>query len=215
MRVNTAAAAQAARAAAAAGVRFVFASSADVYGAWHDGAISEDVVPQPATPYACAKLEAERLIAAACRPDCYACLRLATVYGPGEDGPRAIPSFIRAFSIGSVPVVNGDGTDTRDYVHVDDVAVSLLNAALVPRVAGILNIGSGVGRTTLEVLAVVAGALGATPQARHVANPRPRSRLILDPATARESLGFRSRRDFAAEIRKETTWLRERLAAAD
>jgi len=110
--------------------------------------------------------------------------------------------------------VHGDGSDTHDYVHVDDVAAAFVNAAVDPRVEGILNIGSGIGRTTLEVLGVVAAALHAVPSARHVPSPRPPARLILDPRRAEEMLGLRSRPDFAAEIQKEALWLSDRLGAS-
>ena len=211
IEVNAGTSGHIARATAAAGIRLVYASSADVYGKWHDDLVAEESVPQPTSPYAQAKLEAERLIAAACDTTGYACLRLATVYGPGEEGPRAIPSFIRAFCLGRRPVVHGNGTDTHDYVHVDDVAAALVNAAVDPSINGILNVASGVGRTTLEVLEVVAAAVNASPSPRYVPSPRPPARLILDPTRAEETLGLRSRPDFAAEVRKEARWLEERL----
>ncbi len=46
------------------------------------------------------------------------------MFGPGENGPRAIPSFVRALHAGVRPVVDGDGSDVRDYVHVVDVAAA-------------------------------------------------------------------------------------------
>lgn len=211
--INAATAGRVARVSAATGSRLVYASSADVYGKWHDDIVTEETAPEPASPYARAKLEAERLVAHACDSTGYSCLRLATVYGPGENGPRAIPSFIRAFSLGSIPVVHGDGTDTHDYVHVDDVAAALVNAAVDAEASGILNIGSGIGRTTLEVLAVVAAAVNAVPSADHVPSPRPPARLILDPRRAEEILGLRSRPDFAAEVRTEARWLQARIDA--
>jgi UDP-glucose 4-epimerase len=211
MDINAATAGLVARAAAAAGSRLVYASTANVYGQWYDHPVAEESVLRPTSSYAQAKLEAERLIAEACDSSGYTCLRLATVYGPGENGPRAIPSFIRAFILGSVPVVHGNGSDTHDYVHVDDVAAALVNAAVDSRIKGVLNVGSGVGRTTLEVLAAVAATLNASPSARHVPSPRPPARLILDPRRAEQTLGLRSRPDFAGEIRKEARWLTEHL----
>ena len=60
--VNAAGTAAIGEIAARAGVRLVFASSADVYGPWHDQPVTEKTVPQPQTPYAEAKLRAERLL---------------------------------------------------------------------------------------------------------------------------------------------------------
>ncbi len=93
LRVNAAGAERVARTAAGT---VVFASSADVYGPWHEDAVTENTPPEPATPYAEAKLEAERRLSVL---DCIS-LRIATVFGPGENGPRAIPSFVRALTAG-------------------------------------------------------------------------------------------------------------------
>jgi UDP-glucose 4-epimerase len=216
LRVNAAAAERIAKAAANAGVALVFASSADVYGPRHDGLVAEETRPRPVTPYAKAKLEAERLVADAFGAgEGYVCERIATVYGPGENGPRAIPSFVRAFSRGVLPVVHGDGTDVRDYIHVDDVAAATLNAAVGPCDARVVNIGSGVGRTTLDVLRAVAAALGVEPLARYELSRRPPSRLVLDPGRARRALGFEPRRDFERAVRDEALWLRARLAGTE
>ena len=117
--VNAAAAARIVPVAGAAGARIVFASSADVYGPWHDEPVDESTPPAPATPYAEAKLAAERLVLES--PGAR-CLRIATVFGPGELGPRAIPSFASALARGEPATLHGDGADLRDYVGVAEVA---------------------------------------------------------------------------------------------
>jgi nucleoside-diphosphate-sugar epimerase len=193
-------AAGAERVAAAAPGRVVFASSADVYGPWHDEPVSEETPAAPATPYAVAKLEAEyRLDAVA--------LRIATVYGPGENGPRAIPSFVRALSRRRAPTVHGDGSDVRDLVHVGDVAAALLNAAVADEPPLLLNVGSGVGRTTLEILDAVRVAVGRDVPPERVPATRPTSRLVLDSSRARAELSFAPRPDFDAALAEEVSWL--------
>jgi nucleoside-diphosphate-sugar epimerase len=213
LAVNAATAGRVATLAAATGTRVVFASSADVYGAWHDEPVAEGTQPRPATAYAHAKLEAERLIAAECGARGHVCLRIGTVFGPGEDGPRAIPAFARALSRGVPAVVHGDGTDVRDYVHVSDVAAATLNAALADDPPPVVNVGSGVGRTTLEVLQEVARAVGAAPLVRHEPSTRLPSRLVLDVGLARRALGVEPRLDFAALVAGEAGWLRRRHVA--
>ena len=174
---------------------------ADVYGSWQDEPVGESVPTRPATSYAEAKLVAERELGAVS-------LRVATAYGPGETGLRAIPAVIRALSAGEPPVVHGDGGDVHDYVHVDDVAAAFLNAAGSSLDSAVLNIGSGIGRTTLEVLKTVASALGVEPHVRYEPSPRAPAQLVLDPAAARLVLGFEPRRDFEAVVREEAEWLR-------
>jgi nucleoside-diphosphate-sugar epimerase len=159
------------------------------------------------TAYAHAKLEAERLVAGACGARGHVCLRIGTVFGPGEDGPRAIPAFVRALNRASPAVVHGDGADVRDYVHVSDVVAATLNAALADDPPPVVNVGSGVGRTTLDVLHAVAGAVGVEPLVRYEPSTRLRSRLVLDVGLARRALGVEPRVDFAALVAEEARWL--------
>lgn len=212
LSVNSAGAERIGKLAARLGTRLVFASSADVYGPWRESPVTEGNRADPETPYARAKLVTEELLAAAAPPGGLVCARLATVFGPGENGPRAIPSFIRALARSEPPVVHGDGSDLRDYVYVGDVAAALVNACSEPASAGeptVVNVGSGIGRTTIEVLRIVAQAMNAIPipTPRFTPSSRPPSRLVLDPALARRRLGFRPGTDFEAAVREEAEWL--------
>jgi UDP-glucose 4-epimerase len=201
LEVNAAGAERVARAAARAGARVVFASSADVYGRGYAEPVAEDASPAPATPYAQAKLEAEGRLSVF---DAVS-LRIATVFGPGEDGPRAIPSFVRAFRERRPPVIHGDGSDARDYVHVSDVAAALLNAAISPT-SDVLNVGSGVARSTLEILeAVQRMTKRVVPSFEPSA--RPPSRLALRWERAHQELGFTPRSDFEEALAEEIDWL--------
>lgn len=205
--VNAAGAAHVAATAAAASVTVVLASSADVYGPWHERPVDERTPPAPATPYAEAKLAAEQMTFGARAPIAI-CLRIATVFGPGELGPRAIPSFVRALADGRPAQVHGDGADVRDYVAVTDVAAGLVNAALSPGPgARVLTLGSGVGRTTTEVLGAVAAVLGIAPRAQHVPATRPPSRLVVSGSAAHRALGFTADPAFDDGIAREAGWL--------
>lgn len=201
-----------ARAAARSGVRVIFASSADVYGSWHDKPVDERTVPRPISPYARAKVEAEQLAARALTCSApLASLRIATVFGPGENGPRAIPSFIGSLLRQERPVVDGDGVDCHDYVHVGDVAGAIVNACCAelagPDSGPAFNVGSGVGRTTLDVFAAVTDAAGIRLDPVFAPSLRPLSRLVLDPSRARQVLGFRPRADFVRGIKEEYDWM--------
>ncbi len=219
-RVNLEGALRVARVAADRGARVVFASSADVYAPRQDAAVSEDVTPAPATPYGKVKLEAEQALATLAAAGPGGCsMRIGTAYGPGENGPRAIPSFIRAFIRGSHPVIHGDGADIRDYVHVRDVARAFL-AACGPHQHGPasidpINVGTGIGRTTSEILAAVAGVLRWRPEPQLVTSPRSPTRLVLDPRRARRELRFVAREPFIEGIAEEAQWLRRLLGTAE
>lgn len=195
--------------AAREGTPLVFTSSADVYGDWRAGKISEFDDAAPVSPYAQAKLAAEGFVWEA--PISSSNVRLATVFGPGENGPRAVPSFIRAYLDGGVPTIHGDGSDVKDYVRVEDVAAGILNACagLVSSQAipAVLNLGSGVGRTTVEILESVATQMNVEPRRTHQPVQRPAKRVVLNPELAGKHLGFSPIQDLAQPLRAEVAWL--------
>ncbi len=211
LEVNTAAAVAIGELAAGAGARLVFTSSVDVYGPWHEESVTEETATQPQTPYSEAKLEAERRLARG--PGSVVTLRLSTVYGPGEDGPRAVPSFINAFLRSEAPILHGDGSDVRDYVHVEDVAAAIVNAGLRSSLPPTINLGTGVGRSTEEVLRAVAAAMEVEPDHQKVPSRGPSSRFVVDPALAVRVLDFDPGREFGPALREEASWLRERRAS--
>jgi UDP-glucose 4-epimerase len=199
--VNTEA--TAALAQAAGDVPVVFASSADVYGTWHDAAVTEEAAPNPSTPYAVAKLEAEIALG-----DRATVLRLATVYGPGELVPRAIPSFIKAGLGGRKAVLHGSGRDVKDYVPLEAVADAFVAAAQAPpNGPRVYNISSGVGRSTAAVLDAVARVLCTVPAVDDVPSPRAPTHLVVLPERARSELEFDPDADFDAALLAEAAWL--------
>jgi UDP-glucose 4-epimerase len=185
--------------------RFVFASSADVYGAWHEEPVAENVPPAPATPYAEAKLAVEKGLADGVAD--WVALRIATVYGPSEHERRAIPSFIRAALDRRPAVVHGDGSDVRDYVYVGDAAAAIVACCAHRLAAKIHNVGSGTGRSTMDVLRLIASVLGVEPKARFEPVSRAPSRLVLRTAAIQEAIGYRPREDFTTGLREEAEWL--------
>ena len=145
----------------------IFASSLGVYGSHASAPVRETDAPRPETPYAIAKLASEESIEIVCAAGGWTpcVLRYATVYGPGETVPRAIPNFIQAALDGQRPVIAGDGLDEHDYIHVTDV-VDATMLALRRRASGVFNIGSGIGTSTLDLARTVVRLAG-----RKKANP--------------------------------------------
>ena len=140
--------------------RFVYASSCAVYGEPARLPINEDHPTQPTSPYGVSKLAAEHY----CRVFCEVygletvCLRFFNVYGPRQSrGPYSgvISQFIEQLKRGKPPVIFGDGTQTRDFVHVDDVADATLRAVNRKGCGGnVINVGSG-KETSIKKLADV------------------------------------------------------------
>ncbi|MET9296216.1 NAD-dependent epimerase/dehydratase family protein [Streptomyces sp. NPDC003077] len=197
--------------------RVVVASSSSVYGG-ANGAMSEDDVPHPLSPYGVTKLAAERLaLAFAARRDAalsVSALRFFTVYGPGQRPDMFISRVIRA-TLGGDPIdVYGDGTQIRDFIHVSDVVRALLLAAGAPD-GGVLNVGTGHAVSVNEVLALVGELTGRTPDARYgparIGDVRA---TTADVGRARHRLGFRARTDLRTGLATQIEWTRQSLAGA-
>lgn len=204
--VNMAGTLRLATAAADAGARVVFASSADVYGHWRESPVAEADEVAPGTPYGEAKLAVEDGLA---EMDLHTVsVRIATVYGPGERGHRAIPLFIEAYLDGRLPTLHGDGVDVRDYVHVRDVCGVLVAAASAPEPPPVVNAGSGRGRTTREILEAVAAALGREPDCHSVPSPRAPTHLVLDSCLAASMRGQTADVPLDQGLVEEVGWLR-------
>lgn len=174
---------------------FVLASSGGtVYGELTAPA-TEDHATRPISPYGISKLAGEHYL------DFYrleyglrtVALRYANIYGSrqdphGEAGVVAI--FSQALLAGQSITINGDGTQTRDYVFVADVVRANL-AALTTDVHGPFNVGTGI-ETDVNVLAAHLQRLtGATDRAQHgPAKPGEPRRSVLDCGRAARELGW-------------------------
>jgi UDP-glucose 4-epimerase len=151
--------------------RIVFASSGGaVYGDQPPYPCPETTVPLPDSPYAIAKyaLEHYSRFFSQNHGARYTALRLSNVYGPrqnpkGEAGVISI--FLDRMLRGETPVIFGDGSHTRDYVWVGDVADAFLRAMTAP--PGIYNIGTGLETSTLSIYRMVRKLVGFDKDAKH------------------------------------------------
>lgn len=126
--------------------------------------------------------------------------RVFSVYGPGEQGHRLVPTMLRCLRSGA-PFRITTATARRDFVHVDDVVDACLRAADRPAAAGqIVNVGTGV-ETSTEELAVLAQAVtGRTlviDDEPFSLRPGDLPHSSADVAKAAEVLGWRSTVDLA------------------
>jgi len=153
--------------------RIVFTSTGGVlYGDFNTPPNAEIYPKDPESPYAIAKLSIEYYLAYYGRVhglDAVA-LRLANVYGPRQDphGEAGVVAIFCGRILSNRPLtIFGDGTQTRDYVYVDDVARAVLMAATKPLPdkarldARGFNIGTGVGTPVLEIADLLQKAAGS------------------------------------------------------
>ena len=138
--------------------RVVFASSAAVYGTQERLPISEDAEPRPLSLYAQTKLEGERLCMEYFKRGMETvCLRYFNVYGPRQNPEYAgvILKFLDCLRGRRRPTIYGDGSQTRDFIHVSDVARATA-LALEKECAGqVINVGTGNAVSISELLNIL------------------------------------------------------------
>jgi len=179
--------------------RVVFISSGTIYGNQKTQPVRESCRPNPRSPYAVSKLSAEYYVRSI--GDLWGietvCLRVFNAYGPGQRLPPTnapvIPYCIRqAIDHGTI-VIHGDGTQTRDYVYIDDVVDAMAISATLPDIKRlIINVGSGKETSVKDVIKQVLDITQAKPEIvtnkTHDSGP---SRMRADLGLAEKKLGYK------------------------
>ena len=190
------------------GAQLVFSSTGGaIYGECTSPA-PEDTAREPLAPYGTSKLCGEEYLATYNRlyGTSHVSLRFGNVYGPrqdphGEAGVVAI--FIGLLRDGGTPKIFGDGTQTRDYVYVGDVARATL--AAVGQAGGVFNIGTGVETSVVDLFAACRAVAGVDVEAEHApARAGELQRSVLDPSLAANVLGWRAETSLDEGLR--ATW---------
>ena len=111
--------------------------------------------------------------------------------------------------------VFGDGTQTRDYVYVDDVVEAFLAAAAAPQAVGQrFNVGTGVETSVLELYAALRGVTGFGPEPTFApARPGELYRIGLDVRRAKEVLGWRAQVDLPTGLERTWAWAFQQVNA--
>jgi UDP-glucose 4-epimerase len=190
--------------------RVVFTSTGGAVYGEGDGQelpLEEDAPIAPMAPYGQSKFAAEGYLALYRRLYGLSsvCLRLGNVYGPrqdplGEAGVIAI--FCGQLLAGGRPTVFGDGAQTRDYIHVDDVVAAIL-AAAENDVAGPLNVGTGRETDVLELVGSLRELSDLEQFEPEFAPARTGEvqRIAIDPSRAERELGWRPGTDLQDGLR--------------
>ncbi len=146
--------------------RVINASSSSVYGNGGTLPRTEDQAPDPISPYAVAKLAAERFCTSFSRVygiDTVS-LRYFNVFGPRQDPnsqyAAVLPRFIQLIAAGQPVTINGDGEQSRDFTFIDNVVQANLLAADAAATSGaILNIATGRSETVNRAAALIGSLL--------------------------------------------------------
>lgn len=188
------------RAAADEGVkRLVFASSASVYGEPETLPMGEDGPFNPVTPYCLSKLAAEHLLAFYGRTTGleWNALRYFNVYGPGQKVSAYYTSVVLAFlnriAAGEAPIIDGEGAQSMDFIHVEDIATATVDAMECGASGYSMNVGTGISTSIAQLAEILLEASGSD------VDPifRPRdvivSRRAADISLAAEVMGWQPR----------------------
>jgi len=135
--------------------RFVFASSGAPVGEC-EPPIHENLAPHPVSPYGASKLAGEGYCSAYFRTFGVetVALRFGNVYGPGSTHKSSVVAkFLRQALRGEALVVNGDGSQTRDFLYIDDLVDAVCLASSTPGIGGeIFQIATGSETSIREIL---------------------------------------------------------------
>lgn len=207
--------------------RFIFSSSAAVYGEPNTVPITEDHPCRPTNPYGATKLAVEQMLA-----DCdrahglkHVCLRYFNAAGAHESGvigedhqpeSHLIPLVLKvatgereSIAIYGSDYPTKDGTCIRDYIHVNDLTrahLLALSRLLHNQDSGVYNLGNNTGYSVREVIETARKVTGhpipAVEEARRPGDP---ALLVADSARARRELGWRPRYENLETI-VDTAW---------
>jgi UDP-glucose 4-epimerase len=199
-----------------AGVRkVVYSSSAGIFGELRTMPVAEDHAIAPCSPYGASKLAGEKhgLVYAELYDLEVVALRYFNVYGPNQRFDaygNVIPIFVFQMLRGEPITIFGDGEQTRDFIHVADVARANLQAAEAEGISGAFNLGSG-ERITINRLAQLIAE--RVPQATGIRSGAPRPgdvrHSLADVRAAAGAFGFGPRVGIEEGLTGYVEWARQ------
>ena len=198
--------------------RIVYAASSSAYGDQPTLPKREDMLPEPLSPYAVAKLVGEYYAQVFTRV--YGlesvCLRYFNVFGPRQDPSSqysgVISRFISALLSGERPVIYGDGETSRDFTYVENVVEANLRAAETKKGIGeVINIANGERITLNQLLNEIKQLTGKTDvdvEYREFRRGDVRHSLA-DISRAREYLDFSPRVGLREGLERTIEWWKQ------
>lgn len=195
--------------------RVVYAASSSAYGDQPTLPKSEQMLPDPLSPYAVAKLVGE-----------YYCQVFTRVYGletvslryfnvfgprqdPGSQYSGVVSRFISALLSGERPVIFGDGEQSRDFTYIDNVVAANISAASAKDAAGkVINVANGQRITLNELLAELKDLTGKQNVTAEYREPRVGDvkHSLADITLAREFLGYESKVELREGLQRTIDW---------
>lgn len=193
--------------------KFIFASSAAVYGLNDQIPLNEEMPCQPVSPYGINKLLGEYY----CTKwnEIYQldtiCFRFSNVYGPrqgsiGEGGVVSI--FMERLRNGKEIAIYGDGGQTRDFIYVEDVADVIFQASL-SELSGIMNLSTNTEQSVNQLVHILSGLKPISGVSKQKARTGDIYRSRLDNAKLKNALYWEPKFSFEEGIRRTFDWFIE------
>jgi UDP-glucose 4-epimerase len=194
--------------------RIIFAGSSAVYGDSEVLPKVESMNISPLSPYALHKAAGEyygRLYTSLYGLDVVT-LRYFNVFGrrqdPGSDYSAVIPKFIGLMRDGVAPTIFGDGSQTRDFCHIDNVVEANLAACLAQNAPGhVYNVACGDRISVLDLVIRLNELLGTNIEPKFAdARPGDIAHSVAGIDEARRDLGYSAAVDFTEGLRRTVAW---------
>jgi len=198
--------------------RFVYAASSSAYGDTKVLPKVEDMPAKPLSPYAVGKYTGE--LYARVYADIYSLptvsLRYFNIFGPYQDPASeyaaVIPKFILAMLNGEVPVIYGDGEQSRDFTYIDNAAAANLLACKSEKVGRgeVINVACGERFTLNQLVKQLSEIMGLEVEPEYAeARPGDVKHSLADISRAEELLGYRAEVDFKEGLKRTAEWFRK------
>lgn len=195
--------------------KVMFASASSVYGNPPPGPVKETTSAQPKTPYAVSKYASEhylRVFREIYGID-YVAFRLFNVYGPGQtpESKALIPRVMQLIMSGSDVEIFGDGSQSRDFIYVDDVA-RYFELAIGSKVSGeVLNLGTGQMTSIAEIVKLCGEVVSKPPKVKKLpARPGEISNFCSDTTKLRSLFAEAKFTSIKEGLNRNYEWMRSR-----
>jgi nucleoside-diphosphate-sugar epimerase len=198
--------------------RMVYAASSSAYGDQPTLPKTEEMRPEPLSPYAVAKLVGEYYCQVFSRTYNLetVCLRYFNVFGPRQDPSSqysgVISRFISALLGGGQPVIYGDGEQSRDFTYISNVVDANLRASETTKGIGhVINVANGERITLNQLLSVLQNITGRKDVSAEYRETRAGDvrHSLADITRARQMLGYEPRIGLEEGLQKTIEWWKQ------
>ena len=199
------------------GKRLVQISTDEVYGSILHGSWDETFPLKPNSPYSASKASADLMVLAfhATYNLDVVITRCCNNYGPFQFPEKLIPLFIKKLLSGEKVPIYGDGSQTREWIHVDDHCRGILLAALKGESGEIYNLGTSDEIQNLDLAKILINELDAEDSQLDFVSDRPGhdQRYSLNTSKSKNVLQFEVQIEFRDGLRDTINWYRHHLSS--